>query len=50
MVSTIMSSTGGIMGQISELLSRAAKEAIRSRRECITPELLRAAAGGRLAP
>jgi Bacterial TniB protein len=49
MVSVIMNTTGGITGQVSELLSRAAEAAIRSQRECITLELLRAAAERRLA-
>lgn len=49
MVSVIMNATGGITGQVSELLSRAAEAAIRSKRECITPELLRTAAERRLA-
>jgi len=39
MVSAIMSATSGITGNISELLSRAAEAAIRSKKECITPEL-----------
>ena len=49
MVSVIMSATGGITGQVSELLSRAAEAAIRFKRECITLELLREAADSRLA-
>jgi hypothetical protein len=47
MVSTIMSATGGITGHISDLLSRAAKAAIRSKKECITPELLQSVIGAR---
>ena len=45
MVSAIMSATGGITGHISELLSRAAEAAIRSRQERITPEILRSVSG-----
>ena len=40
MVSAIMSATSGITGRVSELLSRAAEAAIRTKKECITPELL----------
>lgn len=40
MVSAIMSATGGITGQIGDLLARAAEAAIRTKKECITPELL----------
>ena len=47
MVSAIMSATGGITGHISELLSRAAEAAIRSKKECITPELLQSVIGAR---
>ncbi len=47
MVSAIMSVTGGVTGHISELLSRAAEAAIRSKRECITPDLLQAVADKR---
>ena len=47
MVSAIMSATSGITGHISELLSRAAEVAIRSRKQCITPELLQSVIGGR---
>ena len=47
MVSTIMSATSGITGHISELLSRAAEAAIRSKKECITPELLQSVIGAR---
>ncbi len=45
MVSAIMSATGGLTGQISGLLSRAAEAAIRSKRECITPEILQSIIG-----
>ena len=48
MVSAIMSATGGITGHISELLSRAAEAAIRSNKECITPELLQSVIGAHL--
>ena len=44
-VSMVMSATGGITGQISSLLSRAAEAAIRSKKECITPELLQSMIG-----
>jgi hypothetical protein len=47
MVSAIMSATSGITGQISDLLSRAAEAAIRSKKECITPELLQSVIGTR---
>ena len=47
MVSAIMSATSGITGHISELLSRAAEAAIRSKKECITPELLQSVIGAR---
>ena len=47
MVSALMSATSGITGHISELLSRAAEVAIRSRKQCITPELLQSVIGGR---
>ena len=40
MVSAIMSATSGLTGHISDLLSRAALAAIRTKKECITPELL----------
>jgi hypothetical protein len=46
MVSGIMSATGGITGHVSDLLSRAAESAIRSKKECITPELLQSVIGG----
>ena len=55
MVSMVMSATGGITGQIRDLLSRAAEAVIRSKKECITPELLQSmvgrapASGGRAA-
>ena len=47
MVSAIMSATSGITGHVSELLSRAAEAAIRSKKECITPELLHNVIGAR---
>ena len=47
MVSAIMSATSGITGHISELLSRAAEAAIRSKKECITPELRQSVIGAR---
>ena len=47
MVSAIMSATSGITGHISDLLSRAAEAAIRSKKECITPELLQSVIGTR---
>lgn len=47
MVSAIMSATGGITGQISDLLSRAAEAAIRAQKECITPDLLQHVIGAR---
>ena len=40
MVSAIMSATAGVTGRISNLLSRAAEAAIRSKKECITVELI----------
>ena len=45
MVSRIMNATGGITGEITGLLSRAAEAAIRTKTERITPELLQAAIG-----
>ena len=45
MVSAIMSDTSGITEHISELLPRAAEAAIRSKKECITPELLQSVIG-----
>lgn len=45
MVSMGMSATGGITGQIRDLLSRAAEAAIRNKKECITPELLQSMVG-----
>ena len=47
MVSAIMGATSGITGSISELLSRAAEAAIRTKKECITPELLQSVIGAR---
>ena len=47
MVSAIMNATSGITGHISELLSRAAEVAIRSKKECITAELLQSVIGAR---
>jgi hypothetical protein len=47
MVNTIMSATSGITGHVSDLLSRAAEAAIRSKKECITPELLQSVIGAR---
>jgi len=53
MVSAIMSATSatsatsGITGHISELSSRAAEAAIRSKKECITPESLQSVIGAR---
>ena len=47
MVSAIMGATSGITGHISELLSRAAEAAIRTKLECITPELLQSVIGAR---
>ena len=47
MVSAIMSATSGITGHISDLLSRAAEAAIRTKKECITPELLQSVIGAR---
>jgi Cdc6-like AAA superfamily ATPase len=44
-VSLIMSVTSGVTGDITELLSRAAEAAIRTKRERITPELLEATVG-----
>lgn len=45
-VSWIMSVTGGVTGEITTLLSRAAAAAIRTKTEHITPELLRSTATG----
>ena len=47
MVSAIVSATSGITGRVSELLSRAAEAAIRTKKECITPELLHSIIGAR---
>ena len=47
MVSAIMSATNGITGHISDLLSGAAEAAIRTKKECITPELLQSVIGAR---
>lgn len=47
MVSAIMGATSGITGHVSELLSRTAEAAIRTKKECITPELLQAVIGAR---
>jgi hypothetical protein len=44
MVSRILNASGGITGEITSLLSRAAVAAIRTKAERITPELLQAAA------
>lgn len=46
-VSAIISAISGITGNISELLSRAAEAEIRSKMECITPELLQSVIGAR---
>ena len=47
MVSAVMSATSGITGHVSDLLSRAAEVAIRTKKECITPELLQSVIGAR---
>ncbi|CAJ0780684.1 TniB family NTP-binding protein [Ralstonia chuxiongensis] len=44
-VNGIMSATGGVTGEITALLSHAAEAAIRTKTECITPELLQVAGG-----
>jgi hypothetical protein len=44
-VSRVMSATGGVTGDITALLSRAAEAAIRTKTERITPELLQATIG-----
>ena len=48
-VSAIMSATSGLTGHISDLLSRAGEAAIRTKKECITPELLQSVIGARTA-
>lgn len=45
LVSTIMSATSGVTGQITALLSRAAEAAIRAKTERITAELLQVTVG-----
>ncbi len=47
MVSAVMSATSGITGHVSDLLSRAAEVAIRTKKECITPELLQSVVSAR---
>ena len=47
MVNATIGATIGFTGHISELLSRAAKAASRSKKECITPELLPSVIGAR---
>ena len=47
MISAVMSATSGITGHVSDLLSRAAEAAIRTKKECITPELLQSVFGAR---
>lgn len=42
-----MSATSGITGLVSELLSHAAEAAIRTKKECITAELLQSVIGAR---
>lgn len=42
LVNLLMNATGGVTGEITNLLYSAAGAAIRTRSECITPELLRA--------